>query len=194
MLGYFLFTEKSALIFTKQWVGLQFGCFLRKLIWSPWLYPNVWATSFNSKSCALISTKNGSATVWAIFSQTHPVTLACIPKIPIFVLLWKALESELWFMSWPFGLFCDNLVPTYILILVCGTTKSGNPGAGYSSTGKRPVSHHFDAVCFVTQVTNCMCLLFHSLLARPFILQNGRFRGKYLEPRLNISRKDHLPK
>jgi hypothetical protein len=110
MLGYFLFTEKSALIFTKQWVGLQFGCFLRKLIWSPWLYPNVWATSFNSKSCALISTKNGSATVWAIFSQTHPVTLACIPKIPIFVLLWKALESELWFMSWPFGLFCDNLV------------------------------------------------------------------------------------
>jgi hypothetical protein len=37
--------------------------------------PNFWATVFHGKMYLLVLTKNSLATFWAIFSQTHRVTL-----------------------------------------------------------------------------------------------------------------------
>jgi hypothetical protein len=37
-LGIFYTGESYVLILTKKWVGLEFGWFFHKLIWSPWLH------------------------------------------------------------------------------------------------------------------------------------------------------------
>jgi hypothetical protein len=59
-----------------QWAIVYFGQWFENYIQSA----NFWATFFRDISYVLIFTKNGLATFWASFSQTHLVTLLLTQK------------------------------------------------------------------------------------------------------------------
>jgi hypothetical protein len=62
--------------FDQKCLGLHFGRFFHKLIWSPCVCSaNSWATFCHQTSFVLIWKKTDWATLWAILAQAHLVTL-----------------------------------------------------------------------------------------------------------------------